>query len=1559
MPFDFDDVSAFAPESPATPPGKGSLKNAVPASSDPFSGAPSMQDFFAQRTNPEDFLIRGSVTDARKTTRYESSPIYSEYLDPNADNETWAARAQSGWDALSAGFGQFKDNFGTSFRESAYMWGRLGSAVLNMDMSKLVPDEYELMAMSQEQERSQNQNAIFMTADEQDDVMNSKIFGQLVGSLGFTFGTIAEVLTESALTWGVGSLFKAGAAGATKLAQAGVVAGVEEAAKTGFQLGREGVSGAKSAIFGTASAPKAKVFEEVSENIVKQSGLKSPTATRGLYDALVTGATNIPFIGNAVETAQLISKGSKMGLTGKELAKIGYGGFRRTMGEWQSAAGEAAVEAGGTYGEVYNKLYNDYVAENGTDPSQEDMSRMMDLANDAATNGFGTNVAVLGIMNRLQFGNMMSHFVPDTALVRALKDEVADTIAVTGVKAGEQLSKVYTRGMMGRLGILPDVAREFGTATAARELGIGLLRGGIAGTSVLEGIQENIQEGTTMFLKDYYSGLYNNDPRSFGDSFKESLDAQFTTEGARTFLMGAVTGMFIHPTMRAGTAAFGGAAELFTSTKEEREQRTKTLKQQVDAMNAILADPKQVLDENIKNIKMQVAAAEQMQEAAGKNDKLNFISGQENALIAAVHGAKRLGKLDLLLSTLGAYGETFTNDEFKEAFGWNPQDAGFNNAGDITTKIARDAKRYSDTYDAYYKKYADYINIGQYINDPGRAAEMEAGRAAMLDAIQTMAFNESKAQDHLERSGKIASKISRFSSIGQSLGTAFMRITNAEDINEEKKILNNEIQNLKESETQDDATRKAISRKEKELEHLNRFQALMGYQQTEEGAESFSTAEVRANEQQRREASAALAAYLQSRNEGAGIRNTVKAEEVEEAMTDILDYIDLDRSAKDYIDANNLLSDPVNFMKMHQSYADARAGAHARQVVEHYKALRETSPVFAEFYDENIELFKELELFAKSPLVTSKNIAYLNDLLKKISEAAEGANQRFVNQVVDDLNQQAQAAQAAEQSANAGSFKPINAAQLMFEGRTNELLKFINEHYISTNIPGTNRYTVKRVVDASAENPVVTHEFEVEVTPMISLQEHIVGFENDLFWEAENNGEFDEPAITPTTPEEKAVQETMDVMDTVEAEKVEAIDNEKKKLKYHIGEKLIYKGKVGTLRESAKNVEGGRVEVELVTEDTVFVFDNAEMMLDEFPGLQLFKEAAANSMEPVTDAVIVDSERIEAAFTDSSRQFASINGTQYEVMRSAKTGEITGLAYYTAKGQRRVGRKGIFAQYIYALNTLPNAIQQTLDSMPADEALTLVKRVGDGSVNTDLLQRIFEFNMPVEALDKFQDVLSRKTITPEERQTLQTWAEGVITRLQDMDQSSAELQNMQEYLYNFLNDLENINFVEHGKQLEPAGKPKSTKRATTRRKTKAVDSVPVESATEQPEQTEPAKRRKGKKADINTAVQQLELQFEEKKKKAVRKKKKEQAAPTEGTPVSTTLPETQYTSVQDTIEEDVLLGVDEFFNITPKTTDVQRQTVQKDSEKSTNISKFEVGGSVFDELLEHVSCKIS
>ena len=1520
MPLNFGGTDAPASDqtTPTTPVEPAGDKN-------PFANLPALGSFMQSQRDPNAGLFNAQTYDINKTSRYESSPIYSDYLDPNADNETWAARSQTGWDAITAGMGGFKDSFATGFKESLYTWPRMGAAFVSADISKLVPDEYELMRESINQEKSQQENAIYMTEQEQNEVFNTKTFGQLLTSLGYTFGTLTEIGAEAALTWGVGSLFKLGA---SKSAALTAKAGVTEGERVAFELGKaEGIRGSSA---GAVSASSAKVMDDAAEEIIKRTGLNNPSVMRGMFDTFVKGASKVPFIGNAVETGQLIAKGAAAGLGPKELAKIGYGGFRRTFGEWQAAAGEAAIEAGSIYGQVYDNLYSDFYNKNGRDPNSEEQSRMLDMARDAASNGFGTNVAVLGVMNRIQFGNIMSHIVPDTAIIRALKDEAAETIAVTGLKGGEKLTKLYTPGMMGRIGLLPEIAADFGKKTAIKQLGIGALKGTFAGVSIAEGLQENIQEGTGAFLTDYYSKMYNNDPASFGDSFKYAMSQQNpfdAGQGTKTFLMGAVTGMFIHPTMK----VIGGASNMLTTSAADRAQYKKDLADQVQAMNTILADPSKVMSEQIKAIKEQVAASEKMQEAVANKDRFSYLNNRESALISAVHTAKRLGKLGILKDVIKSYGESFTNEEFKEAFGFDPSETGYASASEFTNRISGDIQRYSDIYDNYYKKYADYINMSQYINDPYRKQSMDIGRAALLDAIQTISFNESKAQDSLKRSGEIAKNVSRFKSIGQSLASAFMRIADPEEIDEERKILINELANLKQTENPDEAVKQQIARKENELKHLQEFQRLSGYKLDEQSNQrSFNTSELKNNAENRKLAAQALSAYLQSRNEGAGIKTQVKAEEIEEAMDDIVDFMMLNEESRNYIDANNALADPQMFMDRMQNYANARVGAHARLIVDHYKTLAESSDLFQEFYTANKDVFEELELFAASPLASTKNYVYLNELIDKITEKAKTSVNKFQEDTIAELEKQMQ--EEFEKASEQSEVVPQNLILMEFEGKNSEVIKFIRKHYIVTPIPGTNSVKVQRV-DNAADPKLVTHEFEYTPTAFKSTEDYIKEFESELF--------YDYVPTETNVQTEKAVN----TFDSSEVEKIEedkqaAIQDEKRKLKYHIGEKLIYKGKVGVLRESADNVEGGRVEVELVTEDGIFIFDDADMMIDLFPGLQLFENQPDTNIQSVT----VNDRKIEAKFTDDTEQFAVINGVQYEVLRNPKTGNITGLAYYNQKGQRRVGRGGVFAEYITALNVLPNKIQQALDALPVDEATDLVKRAGDDSVNADLLERVLSFEMPVEEFDKFLDGRTRKSLTLDELIRLTEWGEGVITRLEKLNQNSEEVQNMLEYMYNFLNDLENINFVNNGKQPTTDGKSKSTKRATKRSKKAAANVVSTQPETVTTEKTEPVKRRKGKKADIGEAVVQLELKFEEKKKQ-VRTRKNKKAKD------KTAEPETLFTiSTANDIQKDIISDVDAFMNLTER--------LEQPEELSSESIKFETGGEVFNKLSEAFTCTL-
>ena len=74
-------------------------------------------------------------------------------------------------------------------------------------------------------------------------------------------------------------------------------------------------------------------------------------------------------------------------------------------------------------------------------------------------------------MNRIQFNNMFKQFGKSRTL---LGDEMAllrgKAFQVTGKVAGKNESRVYAKGLLGRLGAVPKIAKTFGKKTAAWDI---------------------------------------------------------------------------------------------------------------------------------------------------------------------------------------------------------------------------------------------------------------------------------------------------------------------------------------------------------------------------------------------------------------------------------------------------------------------------------------------------------------------------------------------------------------------------------------------------------------------------------------------------------------------------------------------------------------------------------------------------------------------------------------------------------------------------------------------------------------------------------------------------------------------------------------------------------------------------------------------------------------------------------------------------------------------------------------------------------------------------------
>lgn len=977
--------------------------NATP---DPFS------DAFGQSYVKQDSFFNVEKFDSKLMERYKSDPsIYNDHFNPQSDNERVAYENWDKWDAISSGLGGFVENFKGAFRESAYTWPRMGKALFTLDADYLMPSEKELAQMAMDEEKMRLENPIFYAPGTEDDFLTKGFLAETIQNLGFTFGTMGELALEWGVTTAVSGALAASGAGAPA---AGAVIAAEGAA-TGAKLGKMASVWQKMVRFfvGSAVDDAAKAGVEVATNLADdittnatQSAIRRTVADDVVTSTLgptVAGGTNVwdnalkiaskaPIFGEFADAARVIKAGRNGVLTGNELMKIGAGAVRRSFAEWQMAAGEASIEAGGNYGQIVTKLTDEYAQKNnGELPIGEDLQQIKNLAMQSATTDFSTNVAILAVSNKLMFGNMMRKFMPDSKVVSALRSAVmkdmaeeAGVVAIKGLSKGVPKIQGYQKGLLGTLGLTPKIASTFGVKRAAWELGKSTLKGATR-FELLEGLQENLQEGTTEYLTDYYTDLYNGDLATWGKSFGEAVDSQLTKRGAKTFLMGAMTGMFVSPvvnTFQYGAATSGINPEL----KAHRQNVAKSIEHLNNFFNT---EHENILKETVKNIKLQTAYNDGMVEALSTQDKLQYLNNRDSSLIRTVMHARRTGTMDYLSSFIKGYGENMSEKEFQEAFNYTPQELGKSSVSEVMGDISNSVKRFSDIYDKNMTKFGLYLSMDDYMKDPSAKQRFGIKKAALLDAIESVSFMEAKGQQSVTRQKEMLQRIASYASIGSSLSSSFNTIVDPDEIDNQLLLLENEIKNLSDI-PQTEETKKAIETKNEEKDLLSGIKLFM--YDAEAAADPNNPAKrvtlwdirmsIKDDQRFRSIIVPVLSRYLDIKNQQAGIKTPINMQEVNDALNDILDYGALGRDHAEYVEAINLLNDPETFTAHIAKVQDARAAAFARIIYDEFQKLGEISEVGRQWLEspEQQKALDELLKISKAPSGTFENLKRIQEL---------------------------------------------------------------------------------------------------------------------------------------------------------------------------------------------------------------------------------------------------------------------------------------------------------------------------------------------------------------------------------------------------------------------------------------------------------------------------------------------------------------------------------------------------------------------------------------------------
>lgn len=913
-------------------------------------------------------------------------------LDPT-NYDTWVAK-ETWSSALSKGLDSFSDKFGTTYSDYWKDYGRMVNALVHADTVKLLPDEQQMLEQNYAEHISAMRNFVFIPEEDEDAIFSKRSVSEFLGNAGFAMGTMAGVATELVadalitLATAGGGIGTFGATvgrlagklalkkGTKEAAEATAKAGAKSAAKesmkqgnffTGLLLADEplDVITATDKLKRVNHLNKTRSFRKEFKNGVSEIfgfNARAVAQSEGFLNKAWSLSKGLPLAGTALRYGEKAIAAAKAGRGLGEVAGIGFKGLRRLGQEYNLAATEASFEAVSTYGATLEQMINNHVLETGQEVDPVTFERMRKMAGEAAFSNYGTNLAILLATNQIQFGTLFNKMgISNKAILEAVEggSDVLRVSAKRKAKSGMVEGLYDTSGFLGFYGVVGKIAKDFGKRQALYEVGRHYTKG-LLKFQVVEGIQENLQEMSNAAWKDYYVGRVNGVYKTLDKAFEDGAAEQFTAQGFRTFLQGALTGMFIGGPTHVMTHTSGKIAEYGMGRAYDAQGLTnpienakKQRKENIDTFNAFSAF---VGNNNIdKAVQFTEQANEAMKatEAAAEGKDYEFVNARDNAMIKAAFAANNLDMIDAYKSVLSKMGQDMTADEFQESFGVKLEDTKYNSVAEFVDSVQTRITNYSDTLERVRKftkknlaKETDYeVGTEEFY----RARII---RNAQEHAIELVALNELKAQRADERAKGIVEEYSSIEQLANSSDYVYRVLASGKNLTSEISNIEADIKVIEEGLTAEGLTNderkellKQKEEKEEELQLLDKWSSywstrdqIIGEAETEGGEKKAQTTTVLdafvgleskdkitvkqddGTEKEEtvyqpiaEEVQKTFRKLLNLKNKQQGIDVDIELKHISENFQKVVDFIQLDQDARDYLEAAESLMSPDSY----------------------------------------------------------------------------------------------------------------------------------------------------------------------------------------------------------------------------------------------------------------------------------------------------------------------------------------------------------------------------------------------------------------------------------------------------------------------------------------------------------------------------------------------------------------------------------------------------------------------------------------------------------------------
>jgi hypothetical protein len=414
--------------------------------------------------------------------------------------------------------------------------------------------------------------------------------------------------------------------------------------------------------------------------------------------------------------------------TASQYANFGDKG-RRTLVALYSSSGEASMEAVIGGNQMKDKLIEDFISENGYEPTDQDLKNIENEVREFGKASFMGNMALLGATEYVQLP-----YLAGSSWKNSRNSIINSTDDV--VRTGSKLSEVAAPTT--RFGKLYQGVKKYGSYVfdpkeGAQEIGQYALEVGVSNYFEKANKSDAAENWMNAFLdpETYSYGLFGRDEKG------EGVGALVSKEGIEGGLLGSITGGLMQAPMR-------------VSQNKQKVTNTKAL---IEASNnaPVL---KEVLIDRIRTVNRGAVLQEQQKDSALQNDILESKDLKTDiAFNYAMHKVK-YGRTDLVLDDIQEMKEQIMKNP--EGFG-DLQGEGIGNVNDSKEEfVARlnEIESFVKNLDDTYTKLNTLYGAETLTNEEGKLV-----RRFSDAAIERLAYAATKIEDYDKRIPELKIKL--------------------------------------------------------------------------------------------------------------------------------------------------------------------------------------------------------------------------------------------------------------------------------------------------------------------------------------------------------------------------------------------------------------------------------------------------------------------------------------------------------------------------------------------------------------------------------------------------------------------------------------------------------------------------------------------------------------------------------------------------------------------------------------------------------------------------------